>query len=813
VVAEQPGLGFADLLRQLRAEARLTQEELAEAAGLSPRSVSDLERGIHQTAHKDTAGLLAGALGLAGPARAMFVAAARGRAPAADVLAAMQGEAAAAALGGAMLLGTAGAPPGAPGVVPRQLPAGAAFFTGREAELKQLDELLGQAGLGDGEAGLGGGEEGPGGAVVISAVAGMAGVGKTALAVHWARKVAGRFPDGQLYVNLRGYDAEGAAVTPEEVTGWFLVALGVPASQIPADAPARGGLYRSVLAGRRVLIVLDNARSPEQVRPLLPGSEGCLVVVTSRSALAGLAAAEGARPLRLGPLDAEEGVRLLAARLGAERVAAERGAVTDLVSLCGHLPLALAVMAARAAADPGLPLGVLAGQLAGAAADGGAGAGAGTGRLEVLETGDPATSLGQLLSWSYGQLSPPAAGMFALLGVHCGPDITIPAAASLAGVSRAEAGRALAELAGASLAAEHRPGRYVLHDLVRGYAAGLARQALGEAGIRAAIERSLDHYLHTVVISPGIAAAFAITPAPPAPGVLPERLAGEAALEDWARAEHQVVLQAIAQAAAAGLITRAWQLFLGQALFLAGQGYWADVRAAGQAVLAAAEAAGDQAALGWTYLVIGWYGAFLGAGTGDLARALDHFRQAGDLSGQAWTHASTYQAYAMMGDWAEAATQSGRALALFRQTADQAGQGRALAGLGECHAHLGNYELARGYARQALEAGPATGDPTVPAYAWRALGIVHFRLGEPRQAISCYRQGLALVREPKNALARRTRHMLLVGFGDACRAAGDLPAAAEAWQQAQQILRDLGWPENPRIRARLEQAGAPSPRH
>ena len=528
-------------------------------------------------------------------------------------------------------------------MVPRQLPAGAAFFAGREAELKQLDALLGQA--------AGGGPDEPGGAVVISAVAGMAGVGKTALAVHWARNVAGRFPDGQLYVNLRGYDAEGAAVTPEEVTGWFLTALGVPASQIPADAPARCGLYRSVLAGRRVLIVLDNARDAAQVRPLLPGSGGCLVVVTSRSALTGLAAAEGARPLRLGPLAEEEGVQLLAARLGPERVAAEPAAVTDLVARCGHLPLALAVIAARAAADPGLPLGVLAGQLAGAAGAEATATGAGPGRLEVLETGDPATSLRQLLSWSYGQLGPSAAGMFALLGVHCGPDITVPAAASLAAVPRAAAGRALAELAGASLAAEHRPGRYVMHDLVRGYAAGQARQVLGEAGIRAAIERSLDHYLHTVIrpLPP-----FAV--APSAPGVVPEQLADEAALQDWGRAEHQVVLQAIAQAAAAGFITHAWQIFHGQALLVGGQGYWADIRAVGQAVLDAAEAAQDQAALGWTHLAIGRYLTFTGAGNEDLARALDHLRRAGDLPGQAWSHLDASLAYFVMGDWAEAAT-------------------------------------------------------------------------------------------------------------------------------------------------------------
>ena len=696
------------------------------------------------------------------------------------------------------------------GAVPRQLPAGAAFFAGREAELKQLHELLDQAGCEEGA-------DEPDGAVVISAVAGMAGVGKTALAVHWARKVAGRFPDGQLYVNLRGYDQDGAAVTAEEVTGWFLVALGVPAGQIPADAQARCGLYRSVLAGRRVLIVLDNARDAAQVRPLLPGSAGCLVVVTSRSSLAGLAAAEGARPLRLGPLGAEEGVRLLAARLGPERVAAEPGAATELVARCGHLPLALAVMAARAAADPGLALGVLAGQLAGAAdaegtAAGQSPGGAGRGRLEVLETGDPATSLGQLLSWSYRQLSPPAARMFALLGVHCGPDITVPAAASLAGVSRAEAGRALAELAGASLAAEHRPGRYVLHDLVRGYAAGQAPQVLGEAGIRAAVERSVDHYLHTGYISCDLPAPFAL--APPAPGVVPEKLPGEAELQDWAQANQQVQLQAIAQAAAAGFITRAWQMFFGQAWSLGGQGYWADCLAIAEVVLAAAEAAGDQVALGWTHATIGRYGTFTGAHDEDrphLARAVDHFRRAGDVSGRAWAQLFASGAYARRGDLAEAVVQSEQALALFRQTGDQAGHGWALAGLGICHAYLGDYELARGYARQALEVTPETGDPTTLAMAWHARAFVHSQLGEQRQAVSCYQQALALVGERKNPMARGVLVIMLAEFGDVCRAVGDLPAAVESWQQALQVLRDLGWPDLMGVGARLEQISPHNP--
>ncbi len=691
------------------------------------------------------------------------------------------------------------------GVVPRQLPTGAGFFAGREAELKQLDEMLDQAGLPDGA-------DGNGGAVVISAVAGMAGVGKTALAVHWAHRVAARFPDGQLYVNLRGY-GPGAAVTPEEATGWFLPALGVPAAQIPADAQARCGLYRSVLAGRRVLIVLDNARDAAQVRPLLPGGGGCLVVVTSRSALAGLAAAEAARPLRLGPLNEEESALLLAARLGPERVAAEPGAVTELAGRCGYLPLALAVMAARAAAEPDLPLRALAAQLArapDAAATGQLPGSEDPGRLEVLDTGDPATSLAELLSWSHRQLSEPAAAMFALLGVHCGPDITVPAAASLAGVSRPDARRALAELADASLTAEHRPGRYVMHDLVRGYAVVQARQTLGEAGIRNAIGRSLDHYLHTMAIWSDIPRSF--RPAPPAPGVVPERLAGEAQQVDWAAAEHQVLLRAIAQATAAGRTTQAWQIFERQSWFLGDQGYWADCQAAGQTVLAGAQDAGDHAALGWTQMIIGRHCAFAGAlddSRAYLLRAQDHLSRVGDLRGQASALLLSSYACGWKGDWAEGATLAEQALALRRQTGHQ---GRwALYATAECHAHLGNYGLARDYARQALELGPEPSDPTNLALAWGVLGLVHHRLGERRHAVSCYRQALALANQWKTPLARRWLASLLTEFGDACAAAGDLPAAAGAWQQALQVLDELGLPDSPGVRARLEQAGLPSP--
>ena len=255
------------------------------------------------------------------------------------------------------LLGAGRQPGSASSLVPRQLPAGAGFFAGRRAELKALDELLDSAGPGDGP-----------GAVVVTAVGGLAGVGKTALAVHWARKVADRFPDGQLYVNLHGFGPRESPVLPEEAMSWFLSALGVPAGQIPADGQARAGLYRTVLAGRRVLTVIDNARDAAQVRPLLAGGPGCLAVVTSRSAMAGLAAADGARLIQLGPLKTDDSVRLLAVRLGPDLVAAEADAVSGLAKLCGGLPLALAIVTARAAARPGVPLAALVAELERAAA-------------------------------------------------------------------------------------------------------------------------------------------------------------------------------------------------------------------------------------------------------------------------------------------------------------------------------------------------------------------------------------------------------------------------------------------------------------
>jgi DNA-binding SARP family transcriptional activator len=350
------------------------------------------------------------------------------------------------AAGPAMIGGNRGGQP-----VPLQLPLAAPFFTGRATELSALRQLL------DAET------------VAIAVVSGAPGVGKTALAVHWAHQVAGQFPDGQLYVDLRGFDPSADPIRPAVAVRGFLAALGVPVGEMPSSPEARQSLYRSLLARRRTLLVLDNAWDERQVRPLLPACPGSLVLITSRNQLAGLAAAEGACLFRLDVLSDAEARQMFGARLG-KRADAEPEAADQIVSMCGRLPLVLAIAAARAATYPHLPLADLA-AMPGNAHD----------LLDIFDTGDPLASVRTVFSWSLRHIGPEAARMFRLLGLHRGPDCTVPGAASLAGITQPAARQALHELAAASLVTERSPGRYALHDLIRAYAAEQA-----EAGARAA---------------------------------------------------------------------------------------------------------------------------------------------------------------------------------------------------------------------------------------------------------------------------------------------------------------------------------------
>ena len=421
--------------------------------------------------------------------------------------------------------------------VPAQLPGDVAHFTGRVEQLNTLTELSARAG----------------GTAAVTAIGGSAGIGKTALALHWAHQHTARFPDGQLYVNLRGFDPAGTPVPAEAALHGFLDALGVEPAQIPPGLEERAGLYRSLLARRRMLVVLDNARDADQVRPLLPGSADCLVLVTSRDQLSGLVAVHGAQSLTLDLLTPGEARDLLAHRLGAARVATQSEVVGELVELCARLPLALNITAARAGMRPDFPLAVFAAELRET-----------RDRLAVLDAGDPATNVRAAFSWSYQTLSPAAARMFRLLGIHPGPDITTPAAASLTALDRDQARTALNELTHAHLLTEHTPGRYTFHDLLRAYATEQSHTHDTDEQRSQALHRALDHYIHTVrradrlLNSPGGRAPLAVPE--PEPGVTPETPADDQQAWNWFTAEYQVLLAAIARAAAHGLDARIYQL-------------------------------------------------------------------------------------------------------------------------------------------------------------------------------------------------------------------------------------------------------------
>jgi DNA-binding SARP family transcriptional activator/Tfp pilus assembly protein PilF len=673
--------------------------------------------------------------------------------------------------------------------VPAQLPADVVTFTGRADYLSRLDALLPSAGE-------------PASAVVISAIDGTAGIGKTVLAVHWAHLVRDRFPDGQLYVNLHGFHRDKAATSPAEALRGFLDALGVPAHRVPADPQAQVGLYRSLLADRRVLVVLDNARDADQVRPLLPGSPGCLVLVTSRNQLPGLVAAEGAHPITLDLLTPAEARDLLARRLGGHRVAAEPGAVDSIVASCARLPLALAIVGARAVTRPDLSLGALAGELRDALSH--------TRRaprgLDAFAVGDAATDIRAVLSWSYAALGDPAARLFALLGIHPGPDIAPPAAASLCGLPVAQVHPLLAELARAHLVAEHVPGRYAFHDLLRAYAAELAR-GIAQAELRAARRRMLDHYLHTAYAADRLLETYRsqIALTPPGPGVAVEPPVDNGQALDWFSAERRVMTAAVAQAAATGFDPHAWRLAWTLADFLDRQGFWPDLVAVVGAALAAAQRAGEPVGeaharrdLATGYIRLGRFDD----ARDELARVVDLFTGVGDDAGLAYAYQTISYLYDQQGDAAAAREASAQALERYRRAGDLAGQARALNGIGWEHTRLGEHRLALDYCRQALALQVQAGDREGQPYTWDSLGHAHHHLGDHREATDCYQRALALYREFGNRYGEADT---LVNLGDTRLAAGDRDAARQAWRQALRIRVEQGLPDAGEVRAKLLQ--------
>jgi tetratricopeptide (TPR) repeat protein len=658
-------------------------------------------------------------------------------------------------------------------------------FAGRAEQLRRLTGLLADA------------DRGP--AVVITAISGTAGIGKTALAVHWAHQVADRFPDGQLYVNLRGFDPTGSVLPPGEAVRGLLDALGVPAERVPAGLDAQAALYRSLLAGRQLLVLLDNARDADQVRPLLPGTPGCLVVVTSRDQLTGLVAAVGAQLVPVDQLSTVEARELLAGRLGRSRVVAEPAAVEEILACCARLPLALAVVAARAAANPAFPLARLAAELQAA-----------RGGLDALSGSDPATDVRAVFSWSYRALSAGAARLFRLLGLHPGPDISVPAAASLAGLPLPDARGLLAELAGGHLIVQHAPGRYSFHDLLGAYAAEQARAFDPDGERQAAVRRALDHYLHTAHAAAQILNPYrgTITLSAPEPGVTPGACADHSAALAWYAAERPVLLAAIDQASRAGLDSHTWQLAWSVAIFLERQGHWHEQAASQRAGLAAAQRLGDRAGQVYAHCALArghlWLGEE-GAAVAHLGAALDLLTELGDAADQASVHLDLSLACGRQGRDADALDHARQALDGFQASGDRVGQAGALNSIGWYEAQLGNYRPALASCRQALTLHQETGDKPGEAATWDSLGYVENCLGHGRQALLCYQQAVRLYRSLGDRYEEATT---LTYLGDTQRLVDDAEAARRSWRQAVDILDGLGHPDAAGVRTRLASAGS-----
>jgi DNA-binding SARP family transcriptional activator len=667
-----------------------------------------------------------------------------------------------------------------PTVVPRQLPGPVRHFTGRAGELEALDELADQAATG-------------GGTVVISAITGTAGVGKTTLAVHLAHRVADRFPDGQLYVNLRGFDPVGQVMDPAEAVRRFLHALGVPSQMIPADLDAQAALYRSQLAGRRMLILLDNARDTAQIRALLPAASTCLVLVTSRNQLTGLVV-DGAHPVPLNLLTGTEAGNLLRHRLGDPRMDAEPQAVEKIITYCARLPLALAVMAARAATRSQLPLTVLAGELREA-----------HDRLDALAGDDPHSDVRAVFSWSYRALSPGAARLFRLFGLHSGPDISTPTAASLAALAMAEVRPLLAELTHASLIIEHTSGRYALHDLLHAYAAEQARTHDSETDRHAATHRLLDHYLHTAHTADGLMDPIRdpIALNPPRPGVTPEHVTDHQQALAWFTIEYPALLSAVDHAAATGFDTHTWQLAWTLWTFLLRRGHWHDWVATGRAAVAAAGRLADPLAQARSHHTLA--NAYLQMSRFDdahtqLRYALDLYRRAGDQTGQAHTYHNLSHIHEQWGQPDQARDHARQALDRYRAGGHRRGQAIALNAIGWYHTLLGEHREAIASCQQALVLHQDLGNRAGQAAAWDSLGYAHHHLGHHTWAITCYQHALALYQDLSSRYGEADT---LTHLGDTHHAAGNATSARDAWQQALTILHDLGHPGADAVQAKL----------
>jgi tetratricopeptide (TPR) repeat protein/transcriptional regulator with XRE-family HTH domain len=737
-VAEPP-VTFAALLRKLRAEARLTQEELAEAARLSPRSVSDLERGIAATPRRETVRLLADALRLTGPARAGFEAVARGRPVPAVPVAAAAGM--------------------------RTLPRDIASFTGRQRELQELVEAA----------------SGAGGVVGIHAIGGMAGVGKTAFAVHAAHRLADRFPGGQIFLPLHGHTPGQQPVDPSDALASLLLTAGVPAGQIPPGLEARMALWRDRLAEQELLLVLDDAASSEQVRPLLPGAGGSLVLVTSRRHLSAL---EDATAVSLDTLPPGEAAALLVRLAGRAALSPADPAVGEITGLCGSLPLAIGMVARQLHHHPAWTAAARAAELASA-----------RDRLELMATEN--LSVAAAFNLSYEDLTEDQQRLFRRLGLHLGADIDGYAAAALDGTDLAAARRGLEALYDQYLLTEPAQGRYRLHDLIREHARALAGRLDPDRDQDQATARLLDYYQYTAARADTFITRQT-RPAPVAPpsadgavpGAVPALASREQALA-WARSEQASLLAYLDHATGTGQYARVIALTADLAGLLRSDGPWADAVTRHTAAVQAAGYLGDR---------LGQAGALNDLGdvrrlTGDfpaaaqaLGQALGIYRDLGDRLGQA-NALTDLGVVRLTGDYPAAVQALEQALGIYRDLGNRLGQAKALHELGVVRWLTGDFPAAVQALGQALGIYRDLGDRLAQANALNDLGGVRRTTGDFPAAAQDLEQALGIYHDLSD---RHGQAMALNYLGDMRRATGDFPAAAQDLEQALGIYRDIG---------------------
>jgi DNA-binding SARP family transcriptional activator/uncharacterized protein HemY len=673
--------------------------------------------------------------------------------------------------------------------IPRQLPPTVATFTGRRHELDELEALL---------TGSGGH---PGRPVVISSIDGIGGIGKSALAIHAAHRLAARYPDGCLYVNLHGATTGLAPLNPLEVLGRFLRTLGMPGQDIPTEVDEAAARFRSLVAERRLLMVLDNARDAAQILPLLPASPGCAVLVTSRRVLTGV---DGARHLHLDVLTPQEAVTLLAELTGGGRVPTEPHAAQKVARLCGYLPLAVRITGARLAARPGWPVSALANKLASAQH-----------RLDELALGDLGVRTSFRVSYkelqeSADRIEREAAKAFGLLGLLDGPDVSAAAAARLLDRAQSEAEDALERLVDAQLLEATSPGRYRMHDLLRLFARERAQADQDEPTRQAALERAFGWYTavaehaNQLLLPAGLREQTMTCP----DGLV---LADRRAALGWLEAERANLVAAAQQAAAhpTGSIAKvAWQLSEALWRFFDLRTHWTDWQAVCQAAIQAAERAGEPAAAARALEVLGSihgrqrrYQDAMEC----LQRSLAICRQVGDRSIEGKVLNNLGSVHREQGRYQDAIGCYGQSLAIFRQVGDRHCEGKVLNNLGEAYREQGLHQEAIGYYQQDLAICRQLGDAQGEAITLHSLGDVYYAQGRYQDASGCYERALAIARQVGDRLVEAK---VLHRRGRVAAAVQDPRAARADWTAALDIFERLGSPEADEVRALLAEQGA-----